>query len=153
MAKRIFVKLQTPIIELPVTAIDASWEEQTIIVGFKRYSLTELQVKIDAYNAATQATTETDSYLVKEISYIKNGILEAYEVDKAGEIIPDSPVETVIVEDTRTVVPNEFFQDSASCLAVLLEKYVASAPWKNSLYKALLNALLNTTYSEDKVKN
>jgi hypothetical protein len=143
MAKQLFIKLQTPTVELPVKATDASGSTGEIQVGFKRYNLDELKTKFDN---PTKLEAETDlEFFSKEIIYIKNAVLEIYDNDVY--------LEDLVIEDTRTAKPNEFFQDPKEALAVLLGYYLNSSPWKNALLKAQQEALFNTITLDGELKN
>lgn len=151
MARQLFVKLQTPTIELPVQAKDSADSSASITVGFKRYTIQEAEGKLKEFMAALDNPAD-DSYLRGQIVYIKNASLEVYEIDENGNASAE-PIEEILISDSRTPTPNEFFQDASTCLNVLVDKYVNSVPWKNSLYEALQKALLNTDYKDAQIKN
>jgi len=142
MTKQFYIKLQTPTVELPVTATDASGKTETIQVGFKRYSLDQLEAK---FNETTDLTESDMDFLTKEIIYIKNGTLEVYDDGKY--------LEDFIVKDTREVEPNEFFQDTKDALVVLLGYYLNSSPWKDALIAAYTNSVKNMGYKDGELKN
>jgi hypothetical protein len=146
MAKKLFVKLQTPSIELKVKATDASSATSEILVGFKRYDLSQLEAKFKEQTPDSTDTNADFNFISKEVIYIKNAVLEIY--DEKGEYLED-----LVVADTRTVEPNEFFQTPAEALVVLLEHYMGSNPWKNSLFEAYRDALVNVSYKEAELKN
>ena len=143
MAKQLFIKLQTPTIELEVKAQDASGTEGSILVGFKRYPLDQLASKFEP-NATEEAKSDLD-FFSAEIIYIKNATLEVYEDGKF--------LEDLVITDTRTAEPNEFFQGAKEALDVLLGYYLNSAPWKDALITAYRTALLNTSFKEAELKN
>jgi hypothetical protein len=143
MAKQLYIKLQTPTVELPVKATDVSGVTQEILVGFKRYDLDQLKAKFDD---ETTLETQTDiDFFSQEIIYIKNAVLEIH--DETGFL------EDLVVKDTRTAEPNEFFQSPKEALAVLLGYYLNSSPWKNALIKAQQEALFNTSFADGELKN
>lgn len=143
MAKQLFVKLQTPTIELKVEAKDASGITGAIKVGFKRYTIEELQKK---FENPTKLENETDlDFLTKEIIYIKDATLEVYD---NGVYVED-----LVIKDSREAEPNEFFQEPKEALAVLLGYYLNSSPWKNALLKSYQEALFNTNFAEGELKN
>ena len=146
MAKKLFIKLQTPTIEMEVTAKDASGKEDKILVGFKRYTVEQLQAKFK--EAENQQLDETSDFkfMSEEVVYLKNVVLEIYDEN-------DKYLEDLVVADTRTVTQNEFFQDSKDALDVLLKHYINSNPWKNSLFEAYRKALLNMSYEDAEAKN
>lgn len=147
MAKKLFVKLQTPSIELKVKATDASGSVSEILVGFKRYDLSQLEAKFKEQVPDAATDTNADfNFISKEVIYIKNAVLEIY--DDNGNYLED-----LVVEDTRTVEPNEFFQTPKEALDVLLTHYMGSNPWKNSLFEAYRDALVNVSYKEAELKN
>jgi hypothetical protein len=68
MAKKLlFIQLQTPSIELPIVAIDASGKKATIQVGFKRYTIEESDLKLQAMSELfkSNSTTEIEKELIK----------------------------------------------------------------------------------------
>lgn len=147
MAKKLFVKLQTPSIELKVKATDASGTTSEVLVGFKRYDLSQLEAKFKEQTPESATDTNADfNFISKEVIYIKNAVLEIY--DEKGDYLED-----LVVTDTRTVEPNEFFQSPKDALDVLLTHYMGSNPWKNSLFEAYRDALVNVTYKEAELKN
>lgn len=143
MAKKLYTKLQTPTVELTVTATDVAGNVNSIKVGFKRYTIEELQKK---FENPTKLENETDlDFLTKEIIYIKDATLEVYD---NGVYVED-----LVIKDSREVEPNEFFQEPKEALAVLLGYYLNSSPWKNALLKSYQEALFNTNFAEGELKN
>ncbi|MCK9622888.1 MAG: hypothetical protein M0R47_20425 [Methylobacter sp.] len=143
MAKQFYIKLQSPFIEMPVEAEDASGKVSSLLVGFKRYPTKEVEVKLNSFKDLTE--DQYVEYLKNEILYIKNAVLEVYD----GGVY----VEDLVIEDTRTAKPNEFFQEADNVLVVLLEYYLSSAPWKNSLFSAFIKSLYNVSFKEAELKN
>ena len=155
MALQLYVKLQTPTIELQVKAKDASGSKDTFIVGFKRYDLKETEGKFislqdileDVQNENNLNSDALNKFVKAEIVYMKAAKLELYDN------IKDTTKE-LSVPDTRTAKPVEtLWETSDECLAVLLDLYLASAPYRVSLISAMQKALLNNDYSEGELKN
>lgn len=151
---QLFIKLQTPTIELKVTAKDASGAKDNFLVGFKRYELKETDAKLKALQEIMEEATKGDSLVQTELDkFIKNEIvyLKQIRLDLVDE--KGNPKEYNI-QDTRSVKPYETLWESPDeCLAVLLEMYLASAPYRVSLIASLYKALLNNDYSEAEAKN
>lgn len=154
MAVKLSVKLQSPTIELIVKAQDASGAKDTIKVGFKRYEVKEAKAKLDELseilsNAPQDMVDvpEIDNFIKKEVVYILQANLELEDTDTKTN-------KTLLVQDTRTVKPNEsLWGDASECLVVLLDLYLSSAPWRLSLLLAAQKALLNNDYSVAEIKN
>jgi len=156
MALKLFVKLQTPVIELKVTAKDISGTKDSIIVGFKRYPVSEAQVKIAelqdiwkdlSESSDTPDTKRFDNFLRNQIVYIKG--FEGETQDST-----DGTVKKLSVADTRTVKPIETLWDTPEeCLVVLLDNFLECAPIRVSLQTALSQALVNADYSDAETKN
>lgn len=151
---KLFVKLQTPTIELKVTAKDAAGTKDSIIVGFKRYELTETETKLKQLQQIMQEAMEDeniaknniDKFVKDEVVYIKQANLQL--ADEKGN------PKDLNIADTRTAKPIETLWESADeCLVVLLDLYLQSAPYRVSLITSLQKALLNNDYSEAEVKN
>ena len=151
---QLFIKLQTPTIELKVSAKDASGAKDNFLVGFKRYELKETDAKLktlqeimeDATSGDSLVQIELDKFIKNEIVYLKQIRLDL--VDEKG-----NPKEFT-VQDTRSVKPYETLWESPDeCLAVLLDLYLASAPYRVSLISSLYKALMNNDYSEAEAKN
>lgn len=150
MAKQLHLKLQTPTIELPVSFKDSSFAKDSIIVGFKRYNLTEAEKVLEelADIAANTTVTNLDNlnnFIKSKVVYVKKVELTVDEDGKETKIT---------VADTRTVKPVDgLWEGSEDCLAALLDLYLDSAPYRSSLMEALNKALLNVDFSEGERKN
>jgi hypothetical protein len=155
MALQLYVKLQTPTIELQVKAKDASGTKDSLVVGFKRYDLKETEGKFKALQSILEdiqdennLNSETLNKFIKdEIVYLKSVKVEVYDKEK------ETTKELSIV-DTRTTKPVEtLWETPDDCLDVLLGYYLASAPYRVSLISAMQKALLNNDYESAEVKN
>jgi len=155
MAIKINIRLQSPTIELPIKAQDASGAKDSLVVGFKRYEITEAQNKLDklqeilseSQDAGSLNSTALDTFVKAEIVYIKQAKLELYDDET-------KTTKDLVIADTRTSKPNEsLWVDADSCLDVLTSMYLSSAPWRLSLILAAQKALLNSDYSGAEVKN
>lgn len=150
MAKKLFVKLQSPSVEIKVTSAEsADNQTSSIIVAFKRYPVDKIQAKLDTFTEAAKLSEEAAVEFIKsEILYIKDASVDIYD-DSTFEFI-----ETIKVEDTRTAQPvADFWEDSDSCLTVLTDNYLLSAPWKSAFSDAFIKAVINRDFKEAEVKN
>lgn len=131
MAKKLYVKLQTPSIELPLTVKDAGGKEATLRIGFKRYDIKDMEGKI----AEWQKLDNMEDVLENEILYLLNAEVEIDE---------DDIISTYVIKDTRTEKKNEgLWDDEKGCLALLLKKYMNSLPWKNGMFEVFNKTLSN----------
>ena len=153
MAIKLCIKLQTPTIELKVSAKDAAGTKDSILVGFKRYELGESQEKLtsmqvlleEVQDVASLNSTLLDSFLKEEIVYIKQAKLDLEENGVTKELS---------ISDTRTVKPiADLWGNGDECLGALLEMYLSSSPYRLALILAAQKALLNNDYSEAELKN
>jgi len=155
MALQLYVKLQTPTIELQVKAKDASGNKDSLIVGFKRYELKETEVKFKQLQDILEETQtnnslnseELNTFVKDELVYIKAAKVESY--DDETKVSKD-----IVISDTRTAKKIETLWDTPEeCLDVLLNYYLASAPYRVSLISAMQKALLNNDYESAELKN
>lgn len=149
MSKKLFVKLQAPTIELEVkSTADPANEKASIIIGFKRFDLKNLEAKLNSFNEALKASLENaDEFVKNDIVYIKNAIVEIYDEDTFAL------EETIEIPDTRIATPTSFWGDAKECLSVLVEHYLSSAPWKGPIYEAYGKAISNFEIKEEQAKN
>jgi hypothetical protein len=148
MALKLYVKLQTPTIELPIEAKDISGMKDSFKAGFKRYPVTEAQDKIkelqdiwERKGSQDETVILFDSFLKGEIVYLKNVTVPTE--DEKGNI------KQITIQDTRTVKPLEtLWETPEECLDVLLEAFLDCAPTRVSLQQALTSALINADYKE-----
>ena len=155
--KQLYVKLQTPVIELTVKAEDSSKTKDSMIVGFKRYPLEEadkelkkfqqlLEEQLDSMQEGTSDLEEVNNFIKSQIEYIKQAHVVIH--DEAGK------ESELTVADTRKAKPNDgLWDDADSCLDALLDLYLSSTPYRSSLITALQKALLNMDYEEEQLKN
>lgn len=151
MAKKIYVALQTPVVELAVSAMDASGTVSTIFVGYKRYPITESDAQLEKYhelNSQDSDGSAVNSFITSQISYIKGASLYVQEEGSAS-------LETVTVADTRLTLDDETLWGKAeNALPYLLNLYLASAPWRIQLISNWFKAVYNTHMkAEAEVKN
>ena len=157
MALKLYVKLQTPTIELKVSAKDIAGTKDSIQVGFKRYPVTEAQVKIaelqDIWKELSESSDTTpdtkkfDKFLRDQIVYIKG--FEGETQDST-----DGSVKKLSVTDTRTVKPIETLWDTPEeCLVVLLDMYLGSPLYRDSLYNEVVAAVFGINFKAEELKN
>lgn len=141
MAKKLYVKLQTPSIELPLMVRDASGVESTLKVGFKRYDIKDIEAKTEEWNSLANM----DEVITNEILYFLNAEVEVDE---------DGIISSYIVKDTRTEKKNEgLWDDSKGCLELLIKKYMNSLPWKEGLFDLFHKTLINKDTREAELGN
>lgn len=153
MSIRIYAKLQTPTIELKVSAKDAAGIKDSITVGFKRYEVKQSQEKLVALQellTTLQAESSEDSeilnaFVKSEVVYIKQVKLDLEEDGKSKELL---------IQDTRSTKPIAgLWDDSDGALDVLTNLYLASSPYRLALILATQKALFNGDYSDAELKN
>jgi len=178
----IYVKLQTPVIELPVSAKDAIGQTDSFIAGFKRYEIDEAREKLKAleelqkqvflnntkdlkaqYNylnhesssTVTEEPTMTEAEANKAIlAFIKDEISYLLKVEVITIDSTTKAKTTVKIADTRTAKPIEpLWETPEECLSVLVDSFLACAPFRGSLAAAQQKALLNTDYKDNEIKN
>jgi len=162
--KQLFVKLQSPVIELPIVSKDSSGAKDSFLVGFKRFEVEESEKELhkfqsllkeqmeaakeeDSSGRYVQAySTESDEFIKDKIVYIRQATLGVYdsETDKTTNLT---------VADTRKAKPNDFWENEEGCLDALLNLYLASSPTRSAIIAGMTKALLNTNYDEERIKN
>lgn len=152
--KQLFVKLQTPTIELTVKAKDSSGAKDSAVFGFVRTNLEEsdkelkvfaelLDEQLENAKEGVINTKDVNEFIKSKILYLKQAKLEVYDEDT------DKTVELQI-PDTRKAKKNEdFWEDAGECLIALLDLYLSASPWRSSIINALQKALVNVDYEED----
>lgn len=179
MSVKIYIKLQSPSVELKVQAQDCSGAKDSIVVGFKRYDITESKAKATELQrlqtqlylntlvdlnkqyklANLEQTAIADSPEISEeeaISsinkFIKDEIL--YIKDVSLTIEEDGKSKELKVADTRTAKPNEpLWVLPEECLSVLVDSFLESAPYRGSLIQAQQKALANVEFKDGEIKN
>lgn len=147
MAKQLFVKLQSPTVDVTVNSEpDASGQSASIVVGFKRYTLDKIESILEQFKESASSEADAIEFIKSQIVYIKNVSLDIYDDEQF--------VETLVIEDTRTTQPfAPFWETSKEALAVLSSHYLNSTPWKGQLTNGFMTALVNKDYKEAEVKN
>lgn len=179
MSKKLYVKLQTPTIELPITATDPSGASDKITVGFRREDPKVANRILDNYSEIadkylrmlygqpldekpTEDNLETVDYSKEAIGEVEQEIANLIfksviyiKGAKIAEIDDDTgEVTHVTINDTRKAKPNEgFWEDADGCLVALLDMYLSASPWKASFSSAYQKTLVNIDTSEAKRKN
>ena len=153
MAQKLFIKLQTPTLELTINAKDGGGTSASILAGFKRYPSEVGEAKLKEFQELLNRGDDVgknsiNTFLSNEIVYLK----------KVPIIVEDSETgvsKEILVKDTRDAVkPNETLWDNpADCLVVLLEHFMESNPWRVSLIEGVLKSLTNMDFNSDKSKN
>ena len=153
---RLYVKLQTPTIEIKVKAKDSSGMMDKLTVGFKRYEATESahQLKLLQGLFEDQVGKDNDDIDTAELdSFIKGQIVYILQANLI--LVGDDGKESSLsVLDTRKAKPvADRWESSEDCLDVLLDLYLASSPWRSAFNDALQKALVNMEYVEGAIKN
>lgn len=156
MTLNIYVKLQTPSIELKVSAKDSSGKTDSIIVGFKRYELSIAEKKIKELVSAWESSIKEDASDADKLTFeifVRNEIL--YLKNLKLTLVDDKSVERELaISDTRTAKIYEGLWDTPdACLSVLVNLYLSSAPYRLSLLTALQKAFLNADFEAAEAKN
>lgn len=150
---KLYVQLQSPSIELKVTAKDPAGIKSSMTVGFKRYESKEGAEKLeelkdlyqDQVSAGTSDTEDLFEFFSNEILYLKQAPL-VIEVD--GKPKP------LVIQDTRKAKPlEEVWETPEECLDALLALFLRSSPWLSSLSQAINKALSNLELGADSLKN
>jgi len=133
MALKLYVKLQTPTIELKVAVKDVAGSKDNISVGFKRYEIAPAQVKLERMKEIFDITKDDevagskllDDFVTAEIVYIKGASLSLEDNGSAKELN---------ISDTRTAKPiADLWDNGDECLAVLTSMYLSSTPYRLAL--------------------
>jgi hypothetical protein len=153
MAQKLYVKLQTPTLELTIQAKDGGGTAGTVIAGFKRYPSEQGEVKLKEFQELLGRSDDVGkaaitAFLSSEIVYLKKAPITVEDTETG--LIKD-----IVVKDTRDAVkPNETLWDSPKeCLDVLLEMFLDSNPWRVSLIEGVLKSLTNMDFNNDSAKN
>lgn len=180
MSVRIFVKLQSPSVELKVQAQDCSGAKDSIFVGFKRYDIVESKAKAEQLQdlqtqlylntmvdlaeqyklvnmenetKASAAPRISEQEAISSISaFIKGEILYVKDINLTIE--DNGIAKELKVADTRTAKPNEpLWVSPEECLSVLVDSFLESAPYRGSLIAAQQKALANLEIKDGEIKN
>lgn len=150
MALKVFVKLQTPTIELKVEAKDASGVKDSILVGFKRYEIKQTEAKLKALQETLENiedTSKLEEAIKAEVVYIKQAKVTLFDEEKKTE-------KELLVQDTRTAkLVETLWENSDECLAVLLDLYLSSSPYRVSFMSGMQKALINSDFENAEAKN
>lgn len=147
MAKKLFIQSQVPFVEVQVKSEkDVEGKQQTILVGFKRYTLDKAKEILEGFDKLSDE--EAQAKISSDILYIKNA--EVKEVDDETFEVSN----TIFVKDSRSAKPIEpYWGSPEECLSVLVDMYFGSLPWKGSLITAYVKTLYNIDYKEAELKN
>lgn len=180
MSVKIFVKLQSPSVELKVQAQDCSGAKDSIVVGFKRYDIIESKAKaerlqdlqtqlylntmvelseqyklvnIDNETKASATPRISEKEALESISqFIKDEILYIKDVNLTIE--DNGIAKELKIADTRSAKPNEpLWVLPEECLSVLVDSFLESAPYRGSLITAQQKALANVDIKDGEIKN
>ena len=179
MAKQLYVRLQTPTIELKVEAKDAAGLKDSILVGFNREdtkgsaeTLENFSKVSDKYlrmlmsqpleGEATEENKDTEEYSKEEIfeveaditSILKDNIKYIKSATLELEDDETGKSSSLSISDSRKAKPNEdLWGTPDECLVALLDLYLSSSPWRTSILSAFQKALMNIDFEDGKLKN
>jgi len=150
MAKHLYVKLQSPTVELEVIAKDSTGNQEKVLVGFKRYNIEESQKRLDSFKDLVEKETSSsfgllDNFLKEEIVYLKNISFDVEEEEKTVSIT---------IKDTREESLREgLWETREICLETLLNLFLSSSPWRLPFITTLQKALYNVDFDSLNLKN
>lgn len=180
--KQIFIKLQTPTVELKIQAKDAAGTKDSFIAGFKRYNKIEgsdkanqfdklqkelfLNLKLELkeqsqfFDLKAELQNLPEPELTKEeadkeiTDFIKNEILYLKDIKVNYTDDVSKTDKELTIADTRTVKVSEgLWTMPEECLELLIDSYLASVPYRQALIEAQQRALLNIDTREAAIKN
>jgi uncharacterized small protein (DUF1192 family) len=103
-----------------------------------------LQEKIEQVLESQRQKLKT--FYKAQVTYIKNASLSLKD--------SDGSVKDIIVKDTREATPLEsLWESSEECLAVLLDMYLGSPSFRDSLQKKITSTVFGTNFEDARVKN
>ena len=133
------VKIDRWIKEIDDIAVDYS-----VSAEIAEEKIIALQNQIDIENDAQRAAQ--DDFYKSHVLFIKNASL----VTNDGGVQDTK----LLVQDTRTVNPIEsLWADGSECLAVLLDIYLDSPFFKDSLINAVSDAIFKTDFKSEELGN
>lgn|SRR5574343_207476 len=179
---QIYLRLQTPTIELTVKAKDAAGNKDQLKVGFKRYpleeadkknkllkeiqndiyihSMLEIQEEYKALGESKEEVKIPDPKFSKEeaisklTKFLKEEIVYLKDVNGLVTIDENGKEKEFSVADTRTAKPVEpLWGTPEECLSVLVDSFLESAPYKGSFISAQQKALVNADFQDGEIKN
>ena len=147
MAKRLYLKLQAPTIDIKAVAMLANGLTEEFIVGFKHYDIDMLEKRIESW----KDLESMDKVLQDEIVYFKN-VKAQVEDDETNEITE------ILIEDTRKVIDKDksegLWETPEECFKHVLDKIFKSIAYKTAIYSAFNASITNgTSYKEDSLGN
>ena len=142
--QKIQLKLTTPVIEMPIEAVDVSGLKDRFIVGFKRTPLDETGILLEKADLLAKEAKEEELHklLKSQILYLKN-VTILYEENGKDKVLT--------IADTRkeTVV-----QDEEITLDFLLELFLSWPSYTTALIRAFYEVNLNTKLGQQaEIKN
>lgn len=149
MAKNLYIKLQSPVVELEVKTKDCSGKEESLLVGFKRYDIKVSEDKLKTFLSLIEKDESTskeylNGFIKGEVSYLKNVQLDIEE---------DGVVKPILVKDTRDVAFPDIWKTAEECLGGLLDLYLMSSPWRVPFITTLQKAMYNVDLDSLNIKN
>lgn len=111
----------------------------------------EIDEKVAALEQKIEQTLETQRVKLKnfykeQITFIKNASLTIKD--------SDGKTSDILVKDSREATPLEsLWEGPEDCLAVLLDMYLGSPSFRDSLQKKITSTIFGTSFDEAKTKN
>jgi hypothetical protein len=146
MAKKLYLRLQSPVIELKISCRDGGGTQASFTVGFRRHGKVEAEDKLkafqDLFSSEGVKTTQLDDFIKDDIMYVK-------DIDFDVEDTETGALSHVSVKDSRKEKKGELWEDSDECLTTLKDMLFDSNPYATALYGAFPKALVNIDLSQD----
>ena len=142
--QKIQLKLTTPVIEMPIEAVDVAGQKDRFIAGFRRTPLDETAALLEKADLLAKEAKEEELHklLKSQILYLKNATI-LYEENGKDKVLT--------IADTRkeTVV-----QDEEITLDFLLELFLSWPSYTTALIRAFYEVNLNTKLGQQaEIKN
>ena len=147
---KLHIELQTPTIELPVKAKDASKKSASCIAGFKRHKSKESQELLARY---MDTINSNPNNLEPLLDIIKD---ELVYFKKVPLLLEDNngKVNKLVIEDTRKESNRaDLWEDKEECFSIIRDLLLSSSCWQLPLITAAQHAASNIDSEELQVKN
>lgn len=143
--KKLYLKLQSPVIELKVQCRDGSGASTSFIVGFKRHGKTEAENRLKAFQDMFTEAVQTgllDKFIKDEILYVKDIEFDVEDTETGA-------VTHILVKDSRKEKKGDAWEDADECLELLKSLLFDSNPYATAIYGAYPKALVNVDLSNE----
>jgi hypothetical protein len=143
--KKLYLKLQSPVIELKVQCRDGSGASTSFVVGFKRHGKTEAENRLKAFQDMFTESVQTgllDKFIKDEILYVKDIEFDVEDTETGA-------VTHILVKDSRKEKKGDAWEDADECLELLKSLLFDSNPYATAIYGAYPKALVNVDLSNE----